>query len=152
MDKTDIFTGAIKAAKRGSRVIVSLVERSVTVDGCMVIDRGRWEGDLGVAVVDEAAALAMIEDAYAAYERSVPEHDGNDRSRWFYACDEDRLTDRDLVLGEDRPVARCRLELLTLALILNGSLTVDGPRLRGKWFWQSDRYPDLVILTEWIKN
>ena len=152
MKGNDIFSSTINALENGAQVTVSLTDHSLTVDGKSLIDHGRWEGELGVESTDEATALAMIEEAYAAYESSVPEYAGNDRSRWFYARSEDELSDKDLVMGQDRPLARCRLELLVLSFILNRSLTHCGPSMRGKWFWQSDKYPRLVILTEWLMD
>ncbi|MBO4870393.1 MAG: hypothetical protein J5565_00225 [Muribaculaceae bacterium] len=152
MKENDIFTSTLDAVKNGAEVTVSLTDHSLAVDGKVLIDHGRWEGELGVAVTGEASALTMIEDAYASYESSVPEYAGNDHSRWFYARSEDELSDKELVMGQDRPLARCRLELLVLSFILNRSLTRCGPSMRGKWFWQSDKYPRLVILTEWLMD
>lgn len=151
MDKTDIFNDTLAAVAGGARVRVSLDSHCLQVNGCDVINQGQWQGKLGVPRVDEATALAMIEQAFATFECSVPAHDGRDRSRWFAALDEDQLTDRDLVTGQERPRARARLELLTLSLIINGSLTPDGPQMQGRWFWQSKAHPRLVILTQWLK-
>ena len=150
MNDNDIYTIAMRAAEDGASVTVSLSQHWLKIDGGALIADGCWQGELGVPVVDESAALAMIEDAYAAYECSVPEG-GNDASRWFYARPTDDLSDMELATGIDRPVARCRLEVLTLMLILNRSLRKDGQQMKGKWFWQSENHPRLVILTEWIK-
>lgn len=151
MTDNDLFTDTMAAVARGARAVVSLKRHSLSVDGRALIADGLWQGQLGVPVVDEDTALAMIEQAFADYERSVPLHDGHDHSRWFAALDEDQLTDCDLVTGHERPLARCRLELLTLSLIVNGSLTPDGTQMQGRWFWQSKAHPRLVILTQWLK-
>ena len=148
----DILTRAAVAAASGMRVDVDLNEHCLAIEGDLLVSHGHWQGELGVDQVGHNAALAMIERAYADYECSVPAHDGRDRSRWFYATDEDRLTDAQLALGEERPRARCRLEVLTLALIVNGSLTSDSPQMRGRWFWQSKAHPRLVILTQWLRS
>lgn len=152
LNSKDIYTIAIEAAKAGMQVSVSLITHDLKVNGGFVIEQGHWNGELGVATTDEDSALAMIEDAFAAYERSMPSFDARDSSRWFYACAADRLSDRDMAVGDDRPVARCRLETLVLALILNGSLTAHSPTMRGKWFWQSKKHPKLILLTQWFKN
>ena len=148
----DIYNLAVQAAEDGATVTVSLPQRSVIIDGQLLVDDGRSDLPLGVAAVDEDTALAKVEEAYAAYERSVPEHSSRDVSRWFHACDDDELTGQEWIEGESRPVARCRLELTMLAYILNRSLTKQGARMQGKWFWQSERYPQLVILTEWLSE
>lgn len=151
-EQDDILTKALRAVVDGRHVTVSLTRRSITVDGVALVDAGRWEGSLGVSAVDESTALSAIESAYAAYESSVPDFDDVPSSRWFHARSVDELSDSELVTGDDRSVARCRLEVLTLAYILNGSLRADGPLMRGKWFWQSRKYRDLVLLTEWMRN
>ena len=143
---------ALAAIEQGKRVTVDLINHSLVIDGEALIDNGRWAGELGVDPTDEATALTMIEQAYIAYERSVPLHDGRDNSRWFYAHPIDELTDQELVTGEERPVARARLEVITLALILNGSLTRSSQQMQGKWFWQSPNHPRLVILTDWLQS
>ena len=142
---------AITAAEQGARANVDLINHSLVIDGEALIDNGRWTGELGIHPTDEATALAMIEQAYIAYERSVPLHDGRDNSRWFYAHPIDELTDLELATAEERPVARARLEVITLALILNGSLTRSCQQMQGKWFWQSPNHPRLVILTQWLE-
>ena len=148
----DILTRAAVAAALGMRVDVDLNEHCLAIEGDLLVSHGHWQGELGVDQVGHNAALAMIEQAYADYERSVPAHDGRDHSRWFYATGEDRLTDAQLALGEERPLARCRLEVLTLALIVNGSLSNESPLMRGRWFWQSKLHPRLVILAQWLKG
>lgn len=148
----DIYSKTLSAVADGANVVVSLATHSLVVDGMRLIDHGQWQGELGLVAVGEDVALAMIEEAYAAYESSVPAHGGNEQIRWFHARSIDQLTDHELATGMDRSEARCRLEVLVLLLILNGSLTTDGPKMKGKWFWQSKRHPQLVILTEWIKT
>ena len=143
---------ALAAAEQGERVIVDLVKHDLTINGGALIDNGCLAGELGVERTDEDTALAMIEQAYVDYERSVPMHDGRDESRWFHARSDDELTDRELATGMERPLARTRLEVITLALILNGSLTRHSPQMQGKWFWQSPNHPRLVILTDWLQH
>ncbi len=142
---------ALAAAEQGARVIVDLITHGLAINGEALIDNGRWTGELGVDPTDAATALAMVEHAFAAYERSMPQHDGRDSSRWFYARPEDELTDSQLTTGEERPMARARLEVITLALILNGSLIRNCQQMQGKWFWQSPNHPRLVILTQWLE-
>lgn len=142
---------AIAAAEQGARVTVDLIKHSLDIDGAHLIDDGQWAGSLGIDRIDETMALAMIEHAFAAFERSVPEHSARDHSRWFHSCSDDELADSELVTGQERPVAKARLEVTTLGLILNGSLTCQSQQMQGKWFWQSPNHPHLVILADWLK-
>lgn len=143
---------SLAAAEQGARVTVDLINHSLDINGGFLIDNGQWAGELGIERTDGDTALAMIEQAYTDYESSVPMHDGRDNSRWFHARPDDELTDSELATSMERPVARTRLEVITLALILNGSLTKHGPQMRGKWFWQSPNHPRLVILTAWLQS
>ena len=150
MSQKSIYDQAIEAAEQHIAVEVSLTSHSLCIGGEPVVDGGRWQGDLGVTVVDEAHALEMVEELFAAYQASAPDTGSSCRSRWFYVRRADEMTDQELSMGCERSVARCRLEVTTLALILNGSLSKSGPQMQGKWFWQSKTHPRLVLLAEWM--
>ena len=152
MRDNDIFTATMLAATEGSAVKVSLTDHSLEVDGQLIIDHGRYEGRLGIDTMSESEALERIEEAFATYEKSLPDFSGNDASRWFYARPADDLSDAELATSEERAIARCRIETLTLLLIVNGSITKHSPQMQGKWFWQSVKHPQLVILTDWLTN
>ena len=147
----NIYQTAIQAAERGMKVTVRLPERTLQVDSELLIDAGRHEGELGFPRTDEDTALGMIEDAYVRYRQSIPDGAAITGNCWFRAKSWDELSDRELVTGEKRSVARCRLETTLLMLILNGSLSADSPAFRDKWFWQSSKYKELIILTNFLK-
>ena len=58
------------------------------------------------------------------------------------------MTDEELVNGEDRNVAKAKLEGFILCATLAGYLIWDERKM-GKWFYQG-KDKDLVILREWI--
>ena len=136
--------------KAGSRFSVSLEERSLRVGKSYLIKDGRYEGSLGVEPADLQTALERIEELYRIYRHSIPSErsDGKRRS-YFVALKEHELDNDDMLYGVPREVAQVSLELYVLCSILNGSLAWDEERL-GKWFWQSAKYPDLVIFKKWI--
>ncbi len=145
-----IFDDIMCCAEAGERVSISLASRSVRVGGQTVVANGKWTGELGLEAAPTEAALARIEELYDVYCRSLPSRIENSRGRvrrWFHASDCD---DSGVLWGEERQVARCRLELTVLCYILNGSLTRTSEPFAGKWFWQSSRYPGMVILAEWL--
>lgn len=132
-------------AEEGERVRISLTSRSVHISD-EAID---LSGNLGLARLSTEEALATIEEAFDVYRRSlssVVEH--GEGHRWFHAAP---CAESDILWGEDRVLARLRLELTVLFLILNGSLDPQSALFRGKWFWQSPRQPELIILTEWLQ-
>ncbi len=152
MSDNDIFTATMQAAACESTVKVSLTDHSLEVDGRRIIDHGRYEGRLGIDAMSDSEALARIEEAFATFEKSLPDFSRNDVSMWFYAKPADELSDAELATGEERAIARCRIEVLTLLLTLNGSITKHSPSMQGKWFWQSAKHPRLVILADWLTD
>ena len=78
--------------------------------------------------------------------RSVPDRIKLQRV-FFRALPEDQHTDEDLITGEPRQAARERLEMAVLEGSLNGSLKWPDSK---KWFWQSKKDPDLIILQKWV--
>ena len=92
--------------------------------------------------------LEELEKLYLNFKRSYP----SDRSHYhmhdyFKALKAEDLSDAELVNGEERTVARAKLEANFLCWVLNGSLTWGNNK---NWFWQSPSEPDLVILKEWV--
>lgn len=58
------------------------------------------------------------------------------------------LEDEDMLFGVGRDIAQVELELYILCQIILGiSWNTDK---MGKWFWQSNKDRDLVILKHWI--
>ena len=55
------------------------------------------------------------------------------------------------MIAERREIAQARIEGFVLCMVLEGQFIWDEEEL-GKWFYQSDRSPDLVILRSWIEN
>jgi general stress protein 26 len=37
-------------------------------------------------------------------------------------------------------------------MILSGQLTWDEDVMKGKWFYQSENDPDLILLRSWVEN
>ena len=104
-----------------------------------------------VNVEDETTVnnpLEVIESLYQNFKRSYPSdmscHHMHD---YFKALTAEEMTDAEMVNGEERVVARARLEATFLCMVLNGSLTWEN---NNQWFWKSKNDPDLIILKEWV--
>jgi len=136
----------IEEVRNGAKFNISFEERRVRVNG-KEIDTT----DLGIPVASLEEALGLIELHYINYKRSVPsERNDSKRRRYFRADKMENLSDRELCCNELREVAQVDLELLVLGFILNGSLIWDEEKMNGTWFWKSKKYPELVILRDWI--
>ncbi len=93
-------------------------------------------------------ALGEIEKLYINFKKSYPSaRSSYHRHDYFKALSAEEMTDEELVNGEDRTVARAKLEANFLCWVLNGCLTWND---NSKWFWQSATEPDLIILKGWI--
>lgn len=94
-------------------------------------------------------AYSEIEKLYANYKYSYPsEHSSNYKHNYFKALKAEEMTDAELVNGEERMLARARLEASFLCWVLNGSLVWKDD---SKWFWQSEADKELIILKEWVR-
>lgn len=148
----NIYKYTMDAAEEERKVRIEIIGRTLTVDNNVIIDKGIYRGELGLSIVATKVALEMIEDAYIKYKSSMPNEETNItcRSSLFKALPSQKLSDEDLISSEYRSIARIRLELTVLIMILNKSIDWDSEQLAGKWFWQSSKEKNLVLLKEWI--
>lgn len=150
----NIYKHTIEAAEEELKVRIDIIGRTLIVDGNIIIDNGSYSGELGLPVLETSVALEMIEEAYMRYKSSMPNEESNakhaNRRCLFKALPSQKLSDEDLAFSEYRSIARIRLELIVLIMILNKSIDWNSEQLAGKWFWQSKKEKDLVLLKEWI--
>lgn len=148
----NIWNEAQEKVHNGSTFRISLEKRNLLIDGKYIIKEGKYEGSLGYDTnfpVD--AILAMAEEFYWQYLHSVPSARSEAKyRRYFRALPEHELSEEDMLYGESRELAQLRLELYILIAILNDDLKWDE-FAKDKWFWQSKKYPSLVILKQWIE-
>ncbi|MCM1140195.1 MAG: hypothetical protein NC453_16640 [Muribaculum sp.] len=136
----------------GARFSVSFESRSLKIDGKYVIKDGKCDEELGVPQKPLEYVLKQIEIFYSMYRHSVPSERTESQSKtYFQALSEKELADEDMLYGWRREVAQIQLELYVLCSILNGSLKWDE-FAKDKWFWQSKKYPTLIILKQWINQ
>ena len=107
----------------GSKFYVNFANRSVRVDGKVVVENGDFgedtyekEGDFSLE-----GTLATIEDLYDEYLHSVPsERSESHRKTYFLALRERELDDDDMMYGEPRELSRARLETYVLEAVSRG--------------------------------
>lgn len=143
-----LFEDVIERVRYGSRFNTDIEKRIFKLDGEEISLE-----DLGIPVMELKESLMLIENHYAKYKKSVPsERNTSKRNRYFIADKLDDLSDKDLCSGISREEAQADIELLTLGLIINGSLFWDDKIMGGNWFWKSKKYPELIILRDWLKE
>ncbi|MGN1173635.1 MAG: hypothetical protein ACI4SO_07595 [Muribaculaceae bacterium] len=143
----------IEKVRGGSKFYVNFENRSVRLDGKIVIENGDFSettrenaGDFSLK-----GTLKTIEELYNDYYHSFPsQRSENHRKYYFRALPVDRLSDEDMMYGMRREEARAILEIYVLEAICRGWLYWDEETM-GNWFWQSNRHKTLIILRDWVE-
>lgn len=147
-----LYEKIIDKVAAGAKFSVNYETRSLKVDGKYVVKDGKCNGEMGVPKKPVEYVLNHIEILYRMYRHSIPsERTEAQRKTYFQALYEKDLTDDDMFYGQRREVAQVMLELYVLCAILNGSLNWDE-FAKDKWFWQSEKYPTLILLKQWVKH
>lgn len=132
--------------KTGSELTIDLSARTFRLDG-----RTLPASALDLSAFHAGDPITRIERLYVLYKHSVPSERSDKRRRnYFRALPEEKLSNNDLLYGENRETARAELELYVLCAVITGDLVWDEA-VMGNWFWQSVIDPSLVILREWIE-
>jgi hypothetical protein len=146
----NIYQKAIRAVDDGANFKVGFQSRSLTLNGKHIIKDGRYEGELGVPVCSGNGFFLNVEGLYHRYKHSVPSERSESKGRrYFTALPEKSLSDEAMLYGERRDKAQIELELYVLCRILSG--WIWDAETMGKWFWQSRKDKDLVILRSWVE-
>lgn len=144
-----IYELIINEVRDGAKFTVNFQKRTCRVNGKIIVNDMQYNG-LAHILSTEEEIMSKIEQLYQEYKHSVPsERSESHRHYYFKALSEKELSDEDMMYGERREVARCRLELYVLFCIILGRLTWNPSW--GTWFWRSKDDNDLIILREWIE-
>lgn len=145
-----LYEEIIEEVKNGAKFTVNFQKRTCRVNGKIIVDNLQYDGCLGTYPSTEEEMISNIEQLYQEYKHSVPsERSESHRHTYFRALPEKELSDEDMMYGERREVARCRLELYVLFCIILSRLTWNPSW--GTWFWRSKDDNDLIILRDWIE-
>lgn len=131
----------------GTKFTINLQKRTLRLDGKLV------EIDNPTEYVQEDVSgmfLLDLRELYDAYKHSVPsERSDSHRRTYFRALREKDLSDRDMMYGRPRELARFALEVFVLCGLLSKKLWwLDN---WGTWFYQDEFEKDLILLREWIE-
>ena len=150
-----IYEELIKRVSDGETFYVNFKNQSLKIGKKFIVTDGFYDDDRTLYTTSEiemSDVLAYIETLYENYKYSLPsERSDNKRRQYFKALPMDKLTDKQMITAERREIARAKLEGFILCMIVDGFFVWDENEM-GKWFYQSDKDPDLVILRNWIEN
>lgn len=151
----NIYEELIKRVEEGESFYINFKNRALKIGKKFLIADGVYDEErtlYACCELDMDDILQWTEMLYKRYKYSLPsERSDNKRRQYFKALSADKLTDEQMVTGERREVARAKLEGFILCMTVAGRFVWDEDKM-GRWFWQSENDPDLVILKSWIEN
>lgn len=120
-----LYEEIIKQVQGGAKFCVDLKKKSLLFNRKYIIKNGEckiYDVENLIERKDADTILAELVDLFNVYYNSIPSERSNRRVQWFKALRLDELSQNDLLYGEQRDVAQCRLELYFLFHVLNGDL------------------------------
>lgn len=128
--KVDEF---IKKVEDGQPFRINFEKKEVRLNGFLV--------DIDFELPDNIEERLL--ELFRNYKYSVPSAKAD--SKYFFAFDESKLSTKQLAENESRYIARAKLELFVLGLIINQKWDFGD-----KWYWQSPCDSKLVLFKKWF--
>lgn len=135
-----------KVSSKRQRFSISIKTATIKVGNKILIKNGKIISEDAAMEIPENV-LGKIEELYGNYYRSIPSM-SDKRKLFFYAPTADEMDLEDMIFGEEREVARAKLEGYIVCLIASGFKWKEE---MGSWFWKSPNYPKLILLREWFE-
>lgn len=135
--------------RHGAKFTINLQKRTLRLNGKLVeIDDA--DVFIGNFTKDPTVFTECLEGFYQDYKYSVPsERSDSHRRNYFRALREKDLSSSHMMYGTPREEARFDIEAFVLCALLCG---FEWDESWGKWFWQSTKDKDLVLLREWFEE
>lgn len=150
-----IYKELIERVGNGETFHIDFEKQTMKIGKTKLIDCGEYDETKTLytkALLEMSDVLSILETLYENYKYSLPsERSENKRKKYFKALPIEELTDEQMMSADRRDVAQAALEGFVLCMVLEGQFIWDEEEM-GKWFYQSDRDPDLVILRSWIEK
>ena len=124
----------IKKIEDGEPFRISFEKREVRLNGFLV--------DIDFELPDNIEEKLL--ELFRNYKYSVPSAKAD--SKYFFAFDESHLSTKQLAENEHRYIARAKLEIYVLGLILNNKWSFGDKQ----WYWQSRRDSKLTLFRKWF--
>ena len=148
-----IYEELVQRVSDGETFYINFKNRSMKIGKKFIIADGIYDTERQLINYDCSCiqdVLSRIESLYEDYKYSLPsERSDGKRRKYFKALSMEELTDDKLFIAKRREVTQCMLEGFILCMVLSGQFKWSSEI--GKWFWQSKKDPDLVILKNFIE-
>ena len=123
----------IEKVEDGEPFRISFEKREVRLNGFLV--------DIDFELPDNVEKRLL--ELFRNYKYSVTSAKAD--SKYFFAFDESHLSTKQLAENEHRYIARAKLEIYVLGLIINNKWDFGD-----KWYWQSPCDSKLVLFKKWF--
>lgn len=153
-----IYLELLERVSEGETFHINFEKRNMKVGNDYLIKEGEFDESRGMFKFCEHCnsintILDRIGQLYKYYKYSLPsERSDSKRRKYFKALSIDKITDEQLMVAERRETSQAALEGFVLCMIVSGQLVWDEKIMNGKWFWQSNNDPDLVVLRSWVEG
>lgn len=154
-----IYVELVARVDNGEPFSIDFEKRNMKVGKEYLIKNGEYDKsrevfDMGHREIYSLyVALHMLRKLYENYKYSLPsERSDSKRKKYFKALPIESIPDDKLLIAERRETAQARLEGFILCAIITDQFKWDEEIMGGKWFYQSEKDPDLVLLRSWIEN
>jgi hypothetical protein len=127
-------TEFIEKVEDGQPYRINFEKREVRLNGFLV--------DIDFELPDNVEEKLL--ELFRNYKYSVPAR--NSDSKYFFAFDESHLSTKQLAENEYRYIARAKLEIYVLGLIVNNKWDFGDKQ----WYWQSRRDSKLTLFRKWF--
>lgn len=145
----NIYKELVERVTNGNKFKVDFKEKTLIVGKNRIIDKGIYDTKRTLIDTIEDEPLEIINELYHNYKFSLPtEKSESKRKKYFKSLPFDKLTDEQLVTGENRDLAQAKLEGFILLTILSNQFVWSENM--GNWFYQSPKDKDLILLKEWF--
>ena len=123
----------IKKVEDGEPYRINFEKKEVRLNGFLV--------DIDFELPDNIEEKLL--ELFRNYKYSVPSRKSD--SKYFFGFDESKLSTKQLAENESRYIARAKLELFVLGLIINQKWDFGD-----KWYWQCPSDSKLVLFKKWF--
>ena len=147
-----IYEELLARVEQGETFSIDFEKRNMKVGKDWLVKNGQCETGRILYGKNPVQISELIELYYKDFKYSCPsERSEGKRRGYFKALSVNELTDEQMVYGMNREVAQAQLEGFILCAILMNHLKWED-LTEEKWFWQSPRDKDLIILKQWIEG
>lgn len=153
-----IYVELVARVDNGEPFHIDLEKRSMKVGKEYLIKNGEYDASREVFdmmhkdIYSLQVALHMLRELYKNYKYSLPsERSDGKRKKYFKALPIEKIPDDKLLIAGRRETMQAALEGFILCAIITNQFKWDE-EIMGKWFYQSEKDPDLVLLRSWIEN